>query len=194
MRGVTCLVLAAVLLSFGVPARAAGLMACTSGCLTDPSGLLQVDYTVPPDGLEYRWDLWSDASHPTALITLDAANETLSIMNTSMGGGLTSVSLAAPVFKWNEVVTPGHTMITVQAPADFDFCASHPAAGTVCSADNMVWGNGSTFLRAGVADPVMITFARTAIPEPTTWSLLIGGFLAIGWALRRQRTAAPQSA
>jgi hypothetical protein len=128
------------------------------------------------------------------LITLDAPNQTLTVAKTSKGNGTTSLAILPTDFTWNEVVTPGHTEITLQGPANFDFCASNPASGTTCSLDNEIFGNGGTFLRVNVDAPVTITFASTPIPEPAIWSLLIGGFGALGWALRRRRSAGAQPA
>ena len=192
MRSLAWLILAAVVISFGPPARAAVLSNCTAGCTTDASGSLKVDYTVPSDGLTYRWDLFTDASHPTAAITLQGPNNLFSIVDTSNGNGTTAESFTVPDFLFNEVVAPGHTTITVWSQADFNNCASHPAAGTICSIDNSVFGNLANLKVSGVDSPVTITFAQTAIsvPEPATWSLLIGGFGALGWALRRRRAGA----
>lgn len=192
MRGLAWLVLATVMLSFAPAARAAVLTSCTTGCTTDSFGEIPfgVDYTVPTDGHEYRWDLWSDASHPTAIITLEAPNEVFDVANISNGNGTTSSHpfYSTPDFTWNEVMTPGHTAITVWAAPDFNFCPSNPAAGTVCAISNSVWGNAA-FLTVNVDAPVTITFASTAIPEPAAWSLLIGGFFILGWALRRRRAS-----
>jgi hypothetical protein len=187
------------MLSFGAPVRAAALLnQCPTNCITSSSGNLLVDYTVPSNGQTYRWDLWSDPSHPTALITLDAPNNTSATAKISNGDGTTHLDLfyPPPNFTWNEVVNPGHTVITVMGPASFDLCASNPSAGIACSVDNEVFGNNA-FLRISNTDtPVTITFASSpiAIPEPAAWSLMIGGFLALGWALRRRRSAAGQPA
>ena len=32
-----------------------------------------------------------------------------------------------------------------------------------------------------------LTFDAAAVPEPATWAMMIGGFLAIGWRVRRRR-------
>ena len=195
MRGVAWLILAVGMISIGLPAQAAVLSSCVSGCTTDASGSLLVDYTVPSDGLTYRWDLWTDASHPTASITLEGPNDVFAIDNISNGNGTTSPSFTIPGFLFNEVVAPGHTTITVRSDADFNNCAGNPAAGTICSADNSIFGD-SVNLKVNVASPVTITFAQTAIgvPEPAVWSLLICGFGALGWALRRRRAAGAQAA
>jgi hypothetical protein len=191
MRGLALLALAVVMISFGAPARAANVLdtTCAAGCSV--SAALQVDYTVPANGQEYRWDLSSDLGHPAALITLDAPDQTLGILNISNGNGTTHTSLTSANFLWNEVIAPGHTSITVWAAPDFDFCSSNPPTGTVCRLDNQVFGNG-TYLHVSGGSPVTVTFTSTPVPEPTTWSLLIGGFLALGWALRRRRFAVLQ--
>ena len=188
MRSLVGLVLAMMMISFGLPARAAQLITCAAGCTTNSSGALNIDYTVPSDGQEYRWDLYTDASHPTATITLDAPNNTFSIVDTSNGNGTVSQSFTSPDFTFNELVAPGHTTITVWSAPNFNDCASNPAKGTICSVDNSVLGN-SAGLKVNVSAPVTITFASNPIPEPAAWSLMIAGFLGIGWALRRRRSA-----
>jgi hypothetical protein len=190
MRGLALLALAVVMLSFGPPARAAiSLSSCTAGCATNASGTLQVDYTIPSDGQEYRWDLTSDLGHSSALISLQSPNDTSSILNTSNGDGTTTASLSFPDdFHWNEVIAPGHTTIFLWAPANFNFCSSNPPAGTLCSASNSVLGD--TVLLNAHLEGAVITFKSSPVPEPAAWSLMIGGFLAVGWALRRRRSAA----
>jgi hypothetical protein len=190
MRGLALLALAVVLISFGPPARAASITSCTAGCPTNSSGTLQVDYTIPADGQEYRWDLFSDASHPNAMIVLQSPNDVFSLVNTSNGDGTTSSSMTFPNdFHWNEITAPGHTIITIWAPANFNFCSSNPPAGTQCSATNNVFGD-TVLLNAHVTGVDTITFTSVPVPEPATWSLMIGGFVAIGWALRRRRSVA----
>ena len=195
MRSLAWLILAAAVVSFGPSAQAAVLSSCATGCLTDSSGALKVDYTVPSDGLTYRWDLTTDPSHPTATITLQSPNDVFGIDHVSNGDGTTTMSFESPDFLFNEVIAPGHTTITVWSDADFNNCASNPAKGTICAADNSVFGNGANLKVAGVDSPVTITFAQTAIgvPEPAVWSLLITGFGGLGWALRRRRAAGAQA-
>ena len=194
MRGLALLVFAAVMLSFAPVARAAPVLtSCTTGsltpCTTDSSGSLQVDYTIPSNGQTYRWDLWSDASHPTAVITLAAPNDAFGALFTSKGDGTATQSFLAPSFTFNEIQAPGHTQIRVWAPADFNFCSSAPAAGTTCGISDSIFGD-SSLLSVNVADHVTVTFTSTAVPEPAVWSLMIGGFGAVGWVLRRRRAAA----
>jgi hypothetical protein len=195
MRSVAWLAFAAVMLSFAPQARAStGLILCSSGCTTDSSGSLQVDYTVPSDGLTYRWDLWSDPSHPNAMITLAAPNDVNATARTSNGDGTTSFDpvYTLPDFTWNEIVAPGHTEIMVFGPASFNFCAGNTPAGTVCNVNNSIFGDNSYLNVADVTGAVTVTFASTpiAIPEPAAWALMIGGFLVVGGALRRRRSVA----
>jgi hypothetical protein len=199
MRGLAWFVLAFVAISFAPAARAAALLnSCPTLCTTNSSGILLVDYTVPSDGQTYRWDLWSDPGHPAALITLDAPNDTSATAKISNGNGTTHTDLfyPPPNFTWNEVVNPGHTVITVSGPANFDFCASNPSAGVACAVDNQIFGDSSFLRVTNIDGPATITFASSpiAVPEPAAWSLMIGGFLALGWALRRRRSAAGQPA
>jgi hypothetical protein len=193
MRGLALLALAVVLISFGPPARATTLASCTTGCTSDASGqfLLGVDYSLPTDGHAYRWDLWSDPSHPTAMITLAAPNDVFSTALISNGDGTTSLNpfYTIPNYSWNEVVMPGHTEIFVWASPDFNFCSSPTPAGTVCSVSNSVWGDNAG-LDPHVSNAITIRFTQTPIPEPAAWSLMVGGFLALGWALRRRRSVA----
>jgi hypothetical protein len=188
--------MAAAMLSFAPAARAVTLTSCAAGCTSDSTGafLFGVDYTVPADGRRYQWDLWADASHPTAIITLAAPNEVFEVYGISNGDGTASSEtfFSTSNFIWNEVKMPGHTEIQVWASVNFDFCPN-TRAGSVCSRSNNVWGNAAG-LTTGVSNAITITFAQTPVPEPATWSLLIGGFGALGWALRRRRAAAALAA
>ncbi len=196
MRGLGWLVLAVGMISLSPAARAATVLShCTTGCTTDSSGSLTIDYTVPSDGMTYRWDLYTDPSHPTATITLQSPNDVFGIDNVSNGDGTTTPNFVIPGYTFNEVVAAGHTIITVWSDANFNNCAGNPAAGTVCSANNSVFGD-SVDLKVNADSPVTITFAQTAlgVPEPAVWSLMICGFGTLGWALRRRRAAGAQAA
>ena len=196
MRGLGWLVLAVGMISLSPAARAATVLShCTTGCTTDSSGSLTIDYTVPSDGMTYRWDLYTDPSHPTATITLQLPNEVSGIDYVSNGDGTTTPNYVAdPGYIFNEVSDPGHTIITVWSNPSFNNCTSTTAAGTLCRADNSVFGNGAS-LTVDVDSPVTITFAQTAlgVPEPAVWSLMIVGFGTLGWALRRRRAVDAQA-
>ena len=58
-------------------------------------GSLQVDYTIHPNR-RYRWDLWSDASHPTALIALEAQRHLFSGRHQQWGWNDDAVHTRSP--------------------------------------------------------------------------------------------------
>ena len=66
---------------------------------------------------------------------------------------------------------------------------------------NELWGLDTTFLTAGTYTLTIngtnsntgslggsITITEASVPEPATWAMMLIGFGAIGWQLRRRRT------
>jgi len=173
----------------GGQASALILNACAGGCPIQGGALFDVDYTVAADGQSYRWDLWSDASDPNLLITLNAPNEAFDVDTVSNGDGTfhTDSFLLGATFAWNEIVQPGHTTIFTRAlQTDFNHCSAGSPAGEVCAAQFNVWGNGSAIL-VNTQDDVRVFFSQTALPEPATWAMMLLGFFGLGTALRRRR-------
>lgn len=170
--------------------QAAHATVLTGTLTTDNSGYvpLGVDYTIPSDGRIYRWDLWADSAHPTALITLGSPNDVFAVGRVSNGDGTTHLDLALPdpAYLWNAVYAPGHTTIFVEAPASFNSCSGATSAGVLCAVSNNVWGDAAS-LGVNVHDVVNISFSATAIPEPAAWLLMIAGVFGVGGVLRRRR-------
>jgi hypothetical protein len=173
-------------------AHALVLEHCGGGCMTDFSGLLfDVDYTVPPDGRLYRWDIWSDSAHPDVLINLPSPNETFDTEVVSNGDGTfhNDAFLLSTGFTWSEVQAPGHTTIYTQSlGTNFNRCSGASSAGEICGASFNVWGNGVS-LTVNSPERVGIFFSETAIPEPATWAMMLTGFFGLGLVLRRRRAA-----
>jgi hypothetical protein len=189
MRGFGWAALGAALL-VASSAHAVVIQSCGGGCLTDPFGTLIVDYTVPADGQSYRWDLWSDSSHPNVLINLGSPNDAFDVDTVSNGGGVfhtTGFLLGAP-FTWNEVQDPGHTTIFARSlNSNFNHCSSASPAGDVCAASFNIFGDSVT-LSVNTQDSVRIFFAGVVVPEPATWTMTIAGFFGLGMVLRRRRS------
>jgi hypothetical protein len=165
---------------------------CGGGCMTDFSGMLfNVDYTVPPDGQLYRWDLWTDTDHPDLLINVPHPNETFDTETVSNGDGTfyNDGFLLSPGYTWSETQAPGHTTIYAHnLGSNFNTCSAASPAGEICAASFNVWGNG-TSVTVNSAQMVEIFFSQTAIPEPATWAMMLTGFFGLGGVLRRRRAA-----
>ena len=147
-----------------------------------------VNYTVPSDGLTYRWDFFTDSAHPNAIITLGGPNDIFAIDKISNGDGTTHNAFSAtnPNFMWNAIYAPGHTTIFVEADPSFNNCSGAIPAGALCGRTNNVFGD-SAALGVNVQDIVTITFSATAVPEPAAWALMLTGVFGIGAVLRQRR-------
>jgi hypothetical protein len=147
-----------------------------------------VDYTVPSDGLTYRWDFFTDSSHPNALISLATPNLVSATEKVSLGNGMTrNVNIDDPAFTWDVVTSdPGHLSILVSAPASYNTCTAATAAGTICGMTYSIFGDNAS-LGVNVHDAVTISYIATAIPEPAAWLLMTAGVFSIGAALRQRR-------
>ncbi len=173
-------------LAFAGPAGAFVLTQCLTGCVVDAYGFF-ADYTVPPDGRLYRWDLWTDT--PDVTIHLPHPNETFDTEIVSDGNGAfhNASFLLGVGYAWSEVQAASHTTIYTRTnQVDFNHCTSSSPAGDVCAASFNVWGNGSV-LSVNSRTPVTVFFSQTAIPEPAAWALMLTGFFGLGAAVRRRR-------
>lgn len=162
----------------------------TGSMTTNNSGQIfpGVDYTLPSDGLTYRWDFFTDSAHPNAIITLGGPNDVFAIDKISDGGGATHSAFSAsdPGYIWNVVYAPGHTTIFVGAAPSFNNCSAATPAGVLCGETNDVFGD-SVALGVNVKDIVTISFSQSAVPEPAAWALMLAGVFSIGAALRQRR-------
>jgi hypothetical protein len=170
-------------------AHAVVLNSCTAGCATDLGIIFDVNYTVPPDGRTYRWDLWTDGSNPTVTINLPSPNEDFALTKVSNGDGTFHEDFSGAGWTWLETINPGHTtIITRSLGANYDHCSGASALGDACAASYNVWGNG-VLLTVSTRSPVTVFFSQTAVPEPATWAMMLGGFFGLGAILRRRRAA-----
>lgn len=182
-------------LALGQGAQAAVL---TGTMTTNNSGQIfpGVDYTIPSDGVTYRWDFFTDSAHPNAIITLGGPNDVYSTGRVSNGDGTTHIDFntPAPNYVWNASYAPGHTTIFVGADPSFNNCSGATPAGVLCGVSNFVFGDSAP-LSVDVKDVVTITFSAasvsgfsaTAIPEPAAWALMLAGVFGVGAALRQRR-------
>jgi len=179
-------------------AQASLLTECVSGCFV-ADGFFFADYTVPDDGRLYRWDLYTDG--PGVVINLPGPNETFDQERVSNGDGTfhndAYLSPTGVQYTWSETQTIGHTEIYTQSlQTGFDHCDSTSPAGEICATTYNIWGNGTvlSLSRDGVnlraPDNYTVFLKITAIPEPATWAMMIGGFFGLGAALRRRRAPA----
>jgi PEP-CTERM motif len=189
---------------FGIAALAAALSAlaspaaaiiCPYGCYVQSA--FYVDYTVPDDGLTYRWDVYTDSTDPSITVRLAHPNETFTTEQIANGDGTfqnVMTEFFAP-YSWQELsVEPNHSSYLVSAPAGFNDCNPSTPAGQLCGVTYNVWGNGDPLLitasNAVMNGPLVhISFAVSLVPEPESWALIILGFGAAGAMLRRMRRA-----
>ena len=182
------------LLLLASPASALVLNSCTAGCFTNTGLLFNVDYTIPPDGHAYRWDLWT--SNPDVTVNLYSPNqvETIDLISNGNGTYHSGFGSSSPPYTFQFAPGPtGHSYYTVSAPANFNNCNAATPAGQVCGEQFDVFGNGgfvTLSYSGGSVPPVTVFFGQSLVPEPRSWALAILGLGATGAMLRRRRAAA----
>jgi hypothetical protein len=155
---------------------------CADGCVVDPDYWpLGVDYTVPADGHTYLWSFRIESDDPAAYVTLGSPNQVDHFTN-FYGGDFAFGSYDFP-YRFDQVVAPHLTTITVWAPLAYDNCASPGPFGAICGEAFNVWGNGTqlNYFGEGVAT---LYVSVTSVPEAATWAMLIIGFGLVGTVLR----------
>lgn len=182
----------AVLLAASLSAdpATAGSIACANPCQLDTELLpYQLDYTITPSGLTYRWDFRAVPETGSEPITVRLSPPSqLDGVGYTFGGDL--VMLPVNLI-WRELVTPTLTSYFIKTPADFDRCSQGGPADELCSATYTLWGNG-TFLygQTDYSGPFTLYFSESVVPEPATWAMMIAGFGLVGAATRRSRSLA----
>lgn len=152
----------------------------------DPSIFL--DYTVPADGKTYRWDFFLQSEDPDATISLKAPNEVFGVGKIVAGPDTFNATFVMPAYSFYEIKGPGLVSYIVSAQADFDHCDQPGPVGSMCAAYYAVWGNADA-MKIDAKAPITVHLSVSAVPEPSTWALMIAGFGACGVMLRRQRRA-----
>jgi hypothetical protein len=147
------------------------------------------DYTVLSDGKTYSWDFFIQSDDPDATIKLRAPNEVFGAGEIVTDTGPFAPVFLMPAYTFYEVKSPGRVSYIVSAQQGFDHCDDPGPVGSLCKASYIVWGNG-TSLEVFSKAPVTVHLSVSAVPEPSTWALMIAGFGACGVMLRRQRRAA----
>lgn len=185
---------AALALLLAAPAHADLFNSCGGGgCLFDPEfGPFRQDYSLPTDGHTYQWDFRIESEDPEATLSLGRTNQIDIYAWQKLSDGRV---IGAPVdwdFSWVMIRTakPGLVSYEVRAPASYNDCDKPDAIGHICGVQYNFWGNGTPLTISSTA-PMRVFFSVTAIPEPSTWALMIAGFGACGVMLRRQRRARP---
>ena len=188
----------------GATARAAPIpLGCALPCTFHPeefSGVdfFPLDYSVPPDGRTYRWDIAYQSEDPLAHVTLDDPNQVEVYFERSLGDGVTESDYSwfdGVDFMWTPVTyQPNVASYLVRAPANFDFCAPTTPAGAICAASYNVWGNGTQVHLFANAPVTILRATETLIPEPATWALLLLGFFGAGAVLRSRNRSRVASA
>ncbi len=161
-------------------------------------GLAWFDYTVPTDGLTYKWTFQADSAHPDAIIAIDRPNDAFAFEAISRGGGIVDYVDEAAPYQWQVDTRPGLTTILVSSQGDnYWNCSATTPAGTVCGEGFNVWGDNARITLSENGQPVngpdVVTFsAASAVPEPQIWMVLLLGLLGLGTALRFAKRPAPR--
>lgn len=175
---------AVVALLCAMPAQA-GPFNCQNGCdYPIDLGPFFVDYSLPSDAITYVWTFRLEADDPNTTVSLAPPNQA-DHTTRYFGGGSTFTSRDFP-FRYEQVITPLLTTITVWAPKSYNNCASGGPIGEICAEKFDVWGNGAYLYFNTTSDTVRLFSSITAVPEPATWAMMISGFGLAGAAMRRR--------
>jgi len=144
-------------------------------------------YSATPNGGNVKYMIW------------DGTNSTLlfSIVGTTTTGSTPTLNFS-PDFSLD--LLAGNTYyfgIISDSPLDvgFSFFGSVSQSGLTATGNNSNYTNYATpsFVGTGGANINLVllgTQAAGAVPEPATWAMMILGFGAIGWSVRRGRKSA----
>lgn len=158
------------------------------------------------------------ASAANATITVDGSSMVYTGPASNDGGvtttiGYTEANLAKPTFtEWLTLTNTldglySISLSTSSAPVNFtsailsDGVTNYALSLVGTQGPNEFWGLDTTFLTAGTYTLTIngtnsntgslggsITITEASVPEPATWAMMLIGFGAIGWQLRRRRT------
>ena len=156
------------------------------------------------------------ASAANATITVDGSSMVFDGPTSNDGGqtttiGYTEANLSSPTFtEWLTFTNTldgiySITLSTSSAPVDFtsailsDGVTNYALSLVGEQGPNEFWGLPDTFIGAGQYTLTIngnnsntgslggtITISAAAVPEPATWAMMLIGFGAVGWQLRRR--------
>ncbi|MBL8771780.1 MAG: PEPxxWA-CTERM sorting domain-containing protein [Phenylobacterium sp.] len=169
--------------------RVGANIAVTTSAILDP--LVAAEYWRPTGGLS--GGQWTGSCGSTGALAVGTASvQPLNAPNTTQYLGLAATSCSGAE---TYVLNPGESFyvwatlgVLRSGPGVTD--ASHTFNITIAPEYEAQVTN-ELAPRLAVADGANLSIAVAAIPEPSTWALMILGFGAAGAALRRRRTAAP---
>lgn len=194
MRKATCAIAAAASLSFAIPAKAAitidftengpNVVAVTSGTF-DFTGLTSVDTVMILPGVTPNSGSFSAAS--TAF--LHRYSGLTGPTSFGSGGFLVALSGVGDPF----YLSPAEGLIGLE------MIISGPVSATTTWSNQTFASMGltpGTYLFSTPADTITVQIGAidTAVPEPSTWAMMLFGFAAIGYSMRRLRTVVSQMA
>lgn len=193
MRNFARCLLASALLSGSAPALAATLP--FSGVVTGVSTLVGVDPTCAP--LTFR----STINPASTVGTSNLGNFTYATSTCLSLGGVSSFGTYTIDFGTDAF---SGTFDGGSTPTSTPGISNTAWLFTILNGTGRFAGASGTFQGAGLADarvrPTKVEIAffgdinAPAVPEPATWGLMILGFGAIGWGMRRRAHSVPQLA
>ena len=158
---------------------------------------------IPAQAAEVVWSLqgvsFTDGGIASGTFTFNADTNTISAFSLSVSGGNTT---DFPAFTWDSstadaVYVPIFTGLNFRSTSSLRQLRLDPvgsltnAGGTVALDLSSIFGGecyNCTPYRAFSSGSLVASAA--AVPEPATWGMMLAGFGAVGWSMRRRRSAA----
>lgn len=182
MRGAIRVLLAGAALALCSTAANASLT--VTSCDSSLSGGCTEDNSMFPSQATISW---SDADVGTSPF-----QATIDFANTIGGNYLVSLTTASPYVLFDQLtiyrlvmgVPTGSAVIQYSGGPTDDI---HKLAGSFGAGDYRLYFHGTT--TGGGGESGTLSFLQ-AVPEPSTWAMMLMGFAGIGFAMRRRRSPA----
>ena len=179
MRGVVLGILASTALAFGSTAANAGITVNT--CDSNLNSCSTSDQTIPIVQSKLAWED-SNVDSPTF-------SSTILFTNTAAGNYWVSVETSTP-----DILYTALSITPITGSGSLVYSGGPTPAITLLGPQflgagqyNLTFGGNSP---NGGAASGSVTFRLSAVPEPATWAMMLLGFGAIGFAMRRRRRPA----
>jgi len=171
----------------------------SAGCLVplpeDANDLsIGFDWTVPDDGVTYKWTFTID--QPGATVFVPGGNQVELFKYLKTPTGIEDAYDDSVPYRFERVYALGSNVTTyfVHAPKGKPYTCDTAAVGEICFLYYQVWNNGQPFSWSGTQGPFNMRISVAAVPEPTAWAMMVAGFGLFGvWMRRTRRVVGPQA-